>query len=78
MRLILFKMYMLCVLTSNAQIQAKLPQLIKKVDPSLRRMYPKTIEEIIVQQAKIQIKTRFSSNKLTRKLFVLMTIQIVI
>ena len=39
MRLILFKMYMLCVLTSNAQIQAKLPQLIKKVDPSVVKIY---------------------------------------
>lgn len=39
MRLILFKMCMLYVLTSNAQIQAKLPQLIKKVDPSVVKIY---------------------------------------
>ena len=32
-------MCMLYVLTSNAQIQAKLPQLIKKVDPSVVKIY---------------------------------------
>ena len=38
-RIILFKMFFLFVLTSNAQIQAKLPQLIKKVDPSVVKIY---------------------------------------
>lgn len=39
MRIILFKMFILFVLTSNAQIQSKLPQLIKKVDPSVVKIY---------------------------------------
>lgn len=32
-------MCLLCILTTNAQIQAKLPQLIKKVDPSVVKIY---------------------------------------
>ena len=43
MRIILSKMFIFCVLTSNAQIQAMLPQLIKKVDPSVIKIY--TIDE---------------------------------
>lgn len=43
MRIILSKMFIFCVLTSNAQIQAMLPQLIKKVDPSVVKIY--TIDE---------------------------------
>jgi tetratricopeptide (TPR) repeat protein len=39
MRILLFKMCILFVLTSNAQIQSKLPQLIKKVDPSVVKIY---------------------------------------
>jgi len=39
MRIILFKMFILFVLTSNAQIQAKLPELIKKVDQSVVKIY---------------------------------------
>jgi Tfp pilus assembly protein PilF len=39
MRIILFKVCILFVLTSNAQLQAKLPQLIKKVDPSVIKIY---------------------------------------
>jgi len=38
-RILLFKMCILFVLTSNAQIQSKLPQLIKKVDPSVVKIY---------------------------------------
>ena len=43
MRIILSKMFIFSVLTSNAQIQAMLPQLIKKVDPSVVKIY--TIDE---------------------------------
>ena len=43
MRVFLFKMSVLFVLTSNAQIQTKLPELIKKVDPSVVKIY--TIDE---------------------------------
>jgi tetratricopeptide (TPR) repeat protein len=39
MRILLSKMCILFVLTSNAQIQSKLPQLIKKVDPSVVKIY---------------------------------------
>jgi|GEM_PF-7079668 len=39
MRIILFKICCLFILSSNAQIQSKLPQLIKKVDPSVVKIY---------------------------------------
>jgi Tfp pilus assembly protein PilF len=39
MRIIHFSIFFLFVLSSNAQIQTKLPQLIKKVDPSVVKIY---------------------------------------